>query len=456
MKQSQQPNVVVFFTDQQRWDSTGIAGNPEGLTPNFDFYSRQGAYFDTAISAQPVCTPSRATLQTGRFATEVGVWRNGIALDSEELTLAHLFNQAGYDTAYVGKWHLGGSGAKGPVAPDRRGGYRFWRAANGLEHTSEEYVTTLWDEHEQPHRYFGYRVDAVTDVALDYIRSRETASQPFMLFLSLLEPHHQNRRDDFPAPDVYRDSYHGSWLPPDLAALPGNAHQSISGYYGMIKRIDEAYGRLMETLKSMALLENTLVVFTSDHGCHFKTRNTEYKRSIHDSSTRVPLMLRGPGILRGRRVEEVVSLVDVAPTVLSVAGIEVPEAMSGRDLSPLISGEGDLGEEVFIQVSESEVARGIRTQRWKYGAVGVGADPLTDAHAAEYRDAYLYDLYADPYELTNLAGAASHAEVLSILRGRLHHWMDSIGEPARTIRPAEPVEPLAPQLRVEPWELPGA
>ncbi len=148
-------------------------------------------------------------------------------------------------------------------------------------------------------------MDALTDAAIRYIDAHRR--QPFFLTVSYLEPHHQNHRDDYPAPDGYAGRYAGRWMPPDLAALGGSAHQHIAGYFGMVKRLDEALGRIQDTLKSLGLLENTIIVYTSDHGNHFKTRNAEYKRACQDSCIRVPMAWQGPGFWGGGRIQKLVT-----------------------------------------------------------------------------------------------------------------------------------------------------
>ena len=438
------PPVIVFLTDQQRWDTCGIAGNPEGLTPNLDHAARSGTWFDNAHTPQPLCTPARSCLQTGRFATSNGVHRNGLALAEDADTLAKRFDGAGYSTCYIGKWHLAESSSRGPVRPEQRGGYRTWLAANALEHVSDSYQTRLWDNDQEPVDLPGYRVDALTDAAIRYISDHK--DEPFFLFLSFLEPHHQNRRDDYPAPEVYLNRYHGSWLPPDLASLVGTAYQQIGGYYGMIKRLDEAYGRILDALRSLGLYDQAVVAFTSDHGNHFKTRNGEYKRSVHDASTRVPLLLRGPYVPRGRIVEDVVSTVSLPATLLELAGIDAPDGIQ-PSLTETMCADSVPAGEAFIQVSESEVARAIRTRRWKYGVTAPDKDPRWDAGSERYVETYLYDLEADPYELTNLVGLSSHREVSDRLRHRLLDWMKIAGEPTAVIEPAV-VDPAGFSQRV--------
>ena len=374
------PNVLVFLTDQQRWDTSGLHGNPLNLMPNFDNMAQEGTHFYNAISCQPVCGPARSCMQTGMYATNTGVFKNGVALREDAETLAKAFGRAGYQTAYVGKWHLGGIPAafnmgNEPVPVDKRGGYEYWLGADVLESVSDAYETYLFNNNNERVFFPGYRADAVTDAAINYVAREWDRQRPFFLFTSLVEPHYQNTGDDYPPPTGYREPYTGRWVPPDLAELGGSTHQHLGGYFGMVKRIDEAFGRMLDALKSMRLLEDTVVLFTSDHGCHFKTRNGEYKRSVHESSVRVPMAARGPGFDRRGRVDALVSLVDLAPTVLDAAGLDVPESMDGRSAMPLVDHSAEvIRDEVFIQISESEVGRAIRTRRWKYGVTAEGGD----------------------------------------------------------------------------------
>ena len=170
------PNVVVFFTDQQRWDSTGVHGNPLELTPNFDRMAQRGTHLYNTFTCQPVCGPARACLQTGMYATATSVWRNSIRLPANLKTLAHCFREGGYRTGYIGKWHLAD---RNPTPEDQRGGYEYWLGSNVLEFTSEAYRTELYDNDNKPVRLPGYRVDALTDAAIRYIDARK--NDPFYL-----------------------------------------------------------------------------------------------------------------------------------------------------------------------------------------------------------------------------------------------------------------------------------
>ncbi|MEM6459324.1 MAG: sulfatase-like hydrolase/transferase, partial [Planctomycetota bacterium] len=299
-------NVFVFFSDQQRWDTLGGLGMPLDLTPNLDAWAARGALLPYATTPQPVCGPARACLQTGRYATAIGdgCHTNGRPLPTDADTFAKRFAAAGYATGYFGKWHLApGFRETGTeaVAPEHHGGWAEYLSANALEHVTDGYTTRLYDRDGVEHRLPGYRVDAITDASLRFVDRSVKAQQPFCCMVSCLEPHMQNHRDAHPAPFDYERRYRGRWTPPDLAALPGvrppydrmtggNAQQSLPGYLGSIRRLDEAFGRVMDALISLDQLENTLVVYTSDHGCHFRTRNPEYKRSGHDVSARVPMV----------------------------------------------------------------------------------------------------------------------------------------------------------------------
>ena len=432
------PNVLVLLTDQQRWDCAGLHGNPLELMPNFDRLAQAGTHLRHSFTCQPVCAPARAALQTGRYPTQIGTFRNDRPFPPATRTLAHCFGEAGYRTSYIGKWHLGPREFAGAVPPASRGGYQDWLAANLLEFVSDAYDCRLYDEAGVEHRLPGYRADAVTDAAIGYLARPRT--QPFFLFVSYLEPHHQNSRDDYPAPDGCAERYHGRWVPPDLAALGGTTAAHLAGYYGMVRRLDEGLGRIYDALKSTGQLANTIVLFTSDHGCHFKTRNAEYKRSCHESSIRVPTLFHGPGFMSGGDRPELVGLIDLPPTLLDAAGLPVPPEMQGRSLlSRIKSSAAPWRDEIFVQISEDQTARALRTRQWKYCVCVQGADAAAACQHASwpaYAEESLYDLHADPHELTNLAGLASHEAIAAELRARLLQRIVAAGEPLPTITPA--------------------
>ena len=432
------PNVLVFFTDQQRWDASGLHGNPLDLMPNFDRMARRGTFLKNSVTCQPVCGPARACLQTGKYASTIGVPTNGVALPDGEKTLAHYFADAGYQTGYIGKWHLAENSGPGAAPKEQRGGYDYWLASNTLEFTSHAYETVVFNNENQPVHLPGYRVDALADATIRYIDEHRDA--PFFLFTSYIEPHFQNHVDSYPAPEGYEEKYRSRWIPPDLMALGGSTHQHIAGYWGMIKRLDEALGRVQDALRSFGLEKNTIVLFTTDHGCHFKTRNGEYKRSCHESSVRLPTALWGPGFEAGGEISEITSLVDLPPTLIDAAGLGVPDDMQGRSVMPLVRNEIiQWPQEAFLQISEAQVGRAIRTERWKYCVDAPDHKTWLGKQrgASRYVEQFLYDLQADPYELNNLIAYDAYDDIKEELRRRLLRWMTEVGEELPEIVPAD-------------------
>lgn len=429
MIQQDKPNIIVFFTDQQRWDTVGCYGGTQGLTPNLDWVAQRGVRFENAFSCQPVCTPARACLQTGRFGTETGVFRNRRPLPQSEATIAKILKNKGYETGYIGKWHLAITRDK-PVPMELRGGYEdFWLGSDGLEHTTHPYEGVLYDTECKEVRFQNkYRVDAITDYAIDYLETR-SLEKPFFLFLSYLEPHHQNDVGKFVAPEGYAEKFKDYPVPGDLQDTEGDWRKGLADYYGMCKRLDENFGRMMEKLEALGLNDNTIVLFTTDHGCHFMTRNNEYKRSCHEASIRVPMVISGPGFEGGKVVNELVSLIDIAPTIADIGGADIPARMHGHSLKALIEGRGDeWPEEVFVQISETEVARAIRTKRWKYCVNAPDKDGWNDFCSDVYVEEFLYDLQSDPHERNNLIGNSGYRKVCAELADILKRKMLEAGE----------------------------
>lgn len=441
------PNVVIYIADQFRADFVGANHqNPSTVTPNIDRIAKRGTNFDHAVSNQPLCTPARGCLFSGQYATQVGTWKLGLTYNAGVKTIADAMRGHGYSANYIGKWHLApfdaktDQGEKGFVLPQHRGGFNgLWEASNVIELTSGPYAGTIWSSDGTSMEYKDeYRVDYLTDRAVKFLKQEH--KQPFLLVVSQLEPHQQNDMRSFVAPKGYAEEFKQAFVPHDLRPFPGDWKDQISGYYGCVKKIDESVGRVMATLEEQSMLENTIFVFVSDHGCHFKTRNGEYKRSVHDSSIRVPLLMQGPGFNDGGVVTEIVSLVDLAPTLLDAAGLSIPREMMGHTAMPLVRkgpSREQWNEEAFIQISSSMTARALRTPRWTYCAIDPDAPPHADRpYGRGYRDYQLYDNYADPYQLTNLAGRFDHKMVLDELRDRLKLRMKDIGEPDVSFGPA--------------------
>jgi arylsulfatase A-like enzyme len=448
------PNVLLVISDQYRWDFICAYGqNPMDFTPNLDGMLRRGTAFQNAFANQPLCSPSRACLLTGMYATQTGVWRLGLGLPPGAPTLATILRGAGYSTNFIGKWHLAPNTAQneashGPVEPQYRGGFDdLWQASNELERTSHPYQGTIWDGDGKPMTYDGvYRVDYLTDLAVKFLQQKQ--EKPFFLVLSQLEPHQQNDLNGFSPPKGYDEKFRNPYVPPDLRPFPGDWPFQLANYYGDCKSIDESMGKIFQTLKDQNLEDNTIVIFLSDHGCHFRTRNAEYKRSPHESSIHIPLLIQGPGFNNSRMIPELVSLVDFAPSLLAALGLPIPPTMKGHNFLPLIDdaeARASWRNEVFVQISESETARAIRTPEWTYVALAPDANLRSDSGSAEYRDYQLYNNFADPAQIVNLAGRSdppdlvqyagnrSMTQITNELRQRLLARMEEAGEPPTRI-----------------------
>jgi uncharacterized sulfatase len=271
----------------------------------------------------------------------------------------------------------------------------------------------------------GYRADCLTDFAIKYIQNRNS-SKPFYLFLSFVEPHHQNDRYCFQAPLGLRKMFENYNVPGDLSVFKGDWPDFLPDYLACCKSIDSNVGRIYETLLKNNLEDNTIVIFTSDHGCHFKTRNDEYKRSCHESSVRIPLIIHGKNFKNGLRIKRLVSLVDLAPTLLQIANISQPAYMAGKPLQQLLKNESGWKDEIFIQISESKVARALRTKRWKYSIFAPDKDPIEDSYSTVYREDCLYDLVKDPHEKTNIIHKSEYKNICDKMRKKLIDYIYQI------------------------------
>lgn len=441
------PNIIFYFSDQQRFDTLGCYGQPLDVTPNLDHLAAMGTKFENAYTCQPVCGPARACLQSGKYATEVGCHRNAQALPQNITTLADYFHQADYETAYVGKWHLA-SNRSSYWAPfdeenfetraiplERRGGYRdYWMASDVLEATSHGYDGYVFDQDGKKHEFIGYRADAINNYAIHYLHQYK-GEKPFFMFISQIEPHHQNDHGRFEGPDGSKERFGGFVPPADMPEGEGDWRENYPDYLGQCHSLDENVGRLVETLKEKGLWENTILFYTSDHGCHFCTRNSEYKRSCHDASIHVPLVAVGGPFNGGKTISNLVSLIDLPVTMLDCAGIEKPEDFQGRSLKTLAEGSAEEWDNcVFMQISESEVGRAIRTDKWKYSVVA-DEDGWECFGADIYYEQFLYNLEEDPFEKNNLAGDSSYVEVRKQLCEKLIQCMNQAGENTPQIRP---------------------
>ncbi len=430
-KAPDKPNVVFILTDQWRASALGYMGNPNVKTPQLDQLADQAVNFVNAVSVSPVCTPYRASLLTGRFPSSTGMILNDIYLPAEELCMAEIFQSAGYQTAYIGKWHLDGHGRLNNVEPERRQGFEYWKA---LE-CSHDYNHMLYYENEDPEQktWDGYSPFAISKEATTYMNDHTDDQQPFLLFISIATPH-------FPynsAPEEYMEMY-----PPSEIKFSPNVPEElyervlpeIQGYYAHCTATDLAIGSMVEQMRSLGLLENSILVFTADHGEMMGSHGRlPYRKQLAwNESVHVPFLIRLPDgeSHQGVRVKAPLTTPDILPSLLSLCGIEIPNTIEGDDLSKLMLNpdpEADRAA-LVMNVSPFDVNwddreyRGIRTARFTYAVSPEG--PFM-----------LFDDQEDPYQMDNLAGNPAYTDIQADLERQLGQELSEIGE--ETIKPKD-------------------
>lgn len=413
------PNILLIIPDQLRAQALGCMGNPDVKTPHIDRLASQGVLFRQTFANTPVCCPARAVLLTGKYAHKNGMVCNDLRLRESQMTLAELLKGAGYQTGLIGKWHLdGGKRNPGFVPPGpRRQGFDFWAAC---ECRHDHFRPIYFRDTAKPVRPGKFEAEALTDVAVDFIRANR--ARPFFLMLSMGPPH-----DPYGGPPRYMKLYDPQKLtmrPNWKEGVPRAGRQEIAAYYAAITAIDDQVGRLMRLLEDLALDEDTIVIFTSDHGDMLGSQGRRLKRKPWEESIRVPGIVRYPARIKaGRRSDALLSHVDLAPTLLSLCGVQVPKDIQGRDLADLVLGKTDKGaDSVFFQIFVPFAGggmprpwRGVRTGRYMYART-------------EDKPWLLYDLERDPNELKNLAAEPASAALVRKLDARLTKWMHDTGD----------------------------
>jgi arylsulfatase A-like enzyme len=412
------PNVLFILADEWRAQATGYNGDTNVRAPVLDRLERESVNFENAISGNPVCCPFRASLMTGQYPLHNGVFINDVELKPDGLTLGEAFARAGYHTGFIGKWHLYGSpdGNYGRrlayIPPEKRFGFDYWKACE----CTHDYNHSLYYEGNDPSpKYWpGYDAVAQTADACAFIaRHAKAPRDPYFLMLSLGPPH-------FPyatAPEPYQAQYRDRKIelrpnvPEDRRK---EAAVILRGYYAHMAAVDGCLSSLLSTLDRTGTAEDTVVVFTSDHGDMMLSQGLTTKLYPWDESIRVPFLVRYPAKFgrKGLRLRTPINSPDIMPTLLGVCGLPVPDSVDGTDL---LSGPRDHAALINLPVPITEARRhgfaeyrGLRTERYTY---------VRSIHGPWL----LYDNQRDPYQMRNLCGAAEARD----LQGRLDRALDA-------------------------------
>ena len=443
-------NIVYMFADQLRRASCGYAGDSRAQTPHIDRLAAESRELTNAVSGHPVCAPYRASLFTGKYTTSTGMVINEIRISPRHETIARILNRAGYETAYIGKWHLYANELGNhfdpknsyiPAGPDRLG-FDGYFAGYNFHHIN--YGENSYYHLNSPEKiHYGenaYEPDCQTDMAIRELKRLAKGGRPFALFLSLGTPHDPWDEDNVPAewldrfrgtaftlPDNYapeNDPHADAWArlsPEEREQIP----DWMRVYYAMVANVDWNVGRMRAAIEQLGLEKDTLFVFTSDHGELFGAHGRRAKNIFYEEAVRVPFLMRCPGTIPEGPCDVCLNTVDVMPTLLALCGLEAPGEAEGRDLSGAILGKPGAPEpEGALMMGTGATAdwgdgyewRAFRTKRYTYAVYRRDGSEL------------LFDNIADPLQKVNLAAVPAFKAVLRDLKDKMAREMARVND----------------------------
>lgn len=447
------PNVVFILTDDQRWDCLSAAGHPFLKTPHLDRIAAEGVRFANAFTTTSLCSPSRAGFMSGQYAHTHGVLNNFTEYPASLASFPAILQRAGYESAYIGKWHMGEDN------DERRPGFDYWVSHKG----QGKYNDTEFNINGKREVVKGYYTHVVTDFAVDFLK--KPRNKPFVLCLGQKAPHgvwipEPKYEHAFDHVEVRKPptAYETGPLTPAFVSeriktwhgIDGNLYglndygKFIRGYHATILSVDDAVGRIYDTLRQTGELDNTILVFAGDNGFLLGEHSSIDKRTMWEESIRIPLLVRYPEAIRTPRVAGEMALnIDVAPSILDLAGAAPLPAAQGRSFRPILEGRETPWRTSWLYEYnfESEFpytpnVRGVRTDTWKYIHYPNG-DGSPDTYLAE-----LYNLKEDPLERRNLIRDPASQPRLNELRAELARLRKESGALADQM-------PQRPTLRME-------
>jgi arylsulfatase A-like enzyme len=434
---SNKQNVIWIFGDQHRGQALSCMGDTNVHTPNIDMLAVDGMTFAEARSGVPLFCPFRGSLLTGLYPLKC-VPGHEYQKNPTQPTIANVFNENGYDTAYFGKWHVdgfkekNGRAGKHIIPPERRGGFKKWLGYENNNSQWDSWVCGNIHGEEVQYRLPGYETDCLTDIMIEYLDEKsETQDEPFFAVLSVQPPH-----DPYTAPTKYMEKHNPANIKlrpnvPEVASVTDVARRELAGYYSQIENLDYNVGRIVEKLHKTGQIWNTHIIFFSDHGDMHGSHGMFKKTNPYEESVRIPFIISGAGRrynpYNTGRSDAMINHVDIAPTTLSLCDIPVPEWMEGTDYSShrmMNKTKSEEPDSIFMQSviptrhgDSTEFAwRGIVTNDgWKYVCF-------------EHTHWLLFNLKEDPYEQVNLAHNSIYAEKRTELKDRLKKWIIETGD----------------------------
>lgn len=460
-----QPNILFIMSDDHAAHAMSCYGSQINKTPNIDRIAKEGIRFDNCFCTNALCAPSRATILTGQYNHLCGVETLSESFDGKQITFPKLMQQHGYQTAIVGKWHLGHGGDSDPT------GFDYWNVlpGQGDYHNPRLFEMGVEKKHE------GYATDLITDISLDWLESRDS-NKPFMLMCHHKAPHRPWEPDekhkhlyegvDIPEPETFHDNYKNrakaaeratmrvdrDLKPVDLKQDPPagltrsqrkswNYQRYIKDYLRCVASVDDNVGRMLDYLQEKGLADDTIVVYTSDQGFFLGDHGWYDKRFMYEESLRMPFIVRYPTEIKAGSVcDDMVLNLDFAETFLDYGGISIPEDMQGASLRPFFRGEepGDWRKEMYYRywahMGHGVASHyGVRTERYKlvyyYGdAMGF------NTHETTPPEWEMFDLIRDPHELHSVYDDPDYASIVPALKYELKRLQNKYKDTAYTAK----------------------
>jgi arylsulfatase A-like enzyme len=427
---SRRPNIVFVLGDEWRMQATGFNGDVNCQTPMLDALAAESVNITHALAGSPVCSPYRASLLTGQYPLTHGVYINDVELNPNCMSIARALKTGGYETGYIGKWHVYGSPdgnysrRSARVPREYQLGFDYWKGFECTHDYNDSHYFFNDDPTRQP--WGDYDAFAQSRDAARYIRNHADSDAPFMLMLSWGPPHFP--LDNAPADYQRRYAEAEIELRPNVPAeMRKEAIRELRGYYAHIAALDDCMAIVLDAIRDAGLDDDTIVVFTSDHGDMRRSQALETKLFPWDESIRVPFLLRQPGRAgAGEQLALPLDAPDIMPTLLGLCDLPIPDTVEGRNWAPEIRGEvTPTGDEAALltmpaefhelRITGMKAYRGLRTVRYTYVRNLDG--PWL-----------LYDNEADPYQMNNLIDSPAHADLQAALEARLQAWLDELGD----------------------------
>lgn len=399
------PNVLVVVADQWRAQAFGFSGDPNVKTPTFDRLASESVLFTHAVSGLPVCSPMRATMITGQRPLSHGVFINDVPLNPGATSIGKVFAREGYDTGFVGKWHVDGHGRTLWIPRERRQGFDYWKV---LECTHAYNASPYYADSPEKQVWKEYDAIAQTHDVCDYIRAHQPGGKPFLMFLAWGPPHNPYET----APAKYKEMYSPEKIklrenvPADMQA---QARKDLAGYYSHCSALDDCMAEILKTLDDSGHAQDTIVLFTADHGDMLSSQGMQRKQKPYDESIRIPMMIRWPKELKAAKVTATMNTEDIMPTLLGLSGNPIPKSVEGLDYNGYIRGGADpsggstviqcpspFGE--WIRAKGGKEYRGVRTARYTF---------VRDLEGPWL----LFDNETDPFQMNNLVNKPEHAKL---------------------------------------------